>query len=440
MNKADLVPGLKNLLHRPELQGAVCSLVVKDDKNHTLLSYNPGLFLVPASNTKLITTATAYEVLGPEYRFETKVYYTGAISGNKISGDLIIKGFADPTVGSEYFDETSPKSCFEKILALLKEKNVNEIEGNIVIDRTYIPNHLPYVNWSLEDYPYYYGAVPQGFNFMDNAFTVKQNGHRIVVKEIPGIDTKLLMDECEVFEDNTIEELEAIGSPACSKKQVYVNPDYDPAKYKDQKLSLANPGLIFRDGLISYLKANNVKINVKGTSNSERHEIGTLKSPPLSEVIKMTNFNSINLFAECIYIALLKAFEGKKEQLNEHWKNSIGNSKFNICDGSGLARKNIVTADFLADVLMYMYLKKNVFLSSLPLLGKEGTAKSYCRDIQGKNEVRFKTGSMGNVRAFAGIVKGTETLSFSMIFNNYQCTDGEIKKLSEEMLKAFAMA
>lgn len=443
MNKANLVSGLKNLLHRKELQGAVASLMVKDEKGNTLLAYNPGLFMVPASTMKLIATSAALLLLGPDYRFQTKVYYTGTLNNGTINGNLIMKGLGDPTPGSHYFDETSPQQYFGKILQLLKAHSISNVEGDIVIDDTYFGDPLNYQDWTLEDYPWYYGALPKAFNFIDNCFAIKQNGAGISIADIPGIDKNSLRKEFEVFTHVDIDEIKATGSPGCEKISVYINPNLDHSKYKEEKLSLADPARIFKGSFKEYLKANGVTTSGHSAADKNLQELGTVSSPALSDIVKNTHFDSINLFAECIAIAVQKALESKQQNMNDHWQHAIGNSTFIASDGSGLSRKNLVTTTFLVDMLSFMVQDNNKalgFAQTLPELGKEGTVKNYCKGIAAKNTVRLKTGSMGKVRSFAGVVEGQEKLVFAMIFNNYQCSEGEIRSLCNDILKELATA
>jgi D-alanyl-D-alanine carboxypeptidase/D-alanyl-D-alanine-endopeptidase (penicillin-binding protein 4) len=443
MNKANLISGLKALLHHKELQGASCALVVKDAKGNTLLSYNPGLFLVPASTMKLIATSTALHMLGPAYRFRTPVSYTGTVNSGSVMGDLVIEGRGDPTVGSHYFDETSPLGCYNKVMQMLKAQGIVQVEGNIVIDSSWFNDPLAYQDWTVEDYPWYYGAIPQAFNFIDNSIPIRQNGSNVTVTNITGVSERILRKEFEVFPLPGIDEIKATGCPASEKKSVYVNPSLAPSHYKDEKLSLADPAGVFAEGLTNYLAANGIKIlGGKKDGAGERHELGALSSPALYDIVKNTHFDSINLFAECIYLTEQKAFVEKSGTANDYWKAIIGDNAFSAADGSGLSRKNCVTAAFLADLLLYMMhdAKSGDFAKTLPLLGHEGTVKHYCMGLNSRNQVRLKTGSMGHVRSFAGIVEGNEPLTFAMIFNNYQCSEGEIRSLCDRMLKEFAMA
>jgi D-alanyl-D-alanine carboxypeptidase/D-alanyl-D-alanine-endopeptidase (penicillin-binding protein 4) len=91
----------------PVLANASIGITVSDNQtNEKLLESKPQLSLVPASILKTITTATALEVFGPEFRFQTTLSYSGIIRNDTLFGDLQIIGGGDPTLGSEYF----PKS------------------------------------------------------------------------------------------------------------------------------------------------------------------------------------------------------------------------------------------------------------------------------------------------------------------------------------------
>src|SRR5690554_2832778 len=85
-------------------KGAQAGVVIADTKTgQVLYELNHDKLFIPASVLKLVTTATAVEILGPEYRFETQIGYTGTIERGVLKGDLIIVGGGDPTLGSEYF-------------------------------------------------------------------------------------------------------------------------------------------------------------------------------------------------------------------------------------------------------------------------------------------------------------------------------------------------
>src|ERR1700749_294389 len=81
---------------------ASVSLTVLDAKTgETVFAANPNMGLATASTLKTITSITAFNILGKDFRYQTQFGYTGSIdAGGTLNGDLIIKGAGDPTLGS----------------------------------------------------------------------------------------------------------------------------------------------------------------------------------------------------------------------------------------------------------------------------------------------------------------------------------------------------
>ena len=89
---------VKQLLNAPYMKGATFSIVVKDlQDGKTLYSYDTDRLVSPASVLKTVATATALEILGEDYRFETTLEYDGTIREGVLNGNLYIKGCGDPS-------------------------------------------------------------------------------------------------------------------------------------------------------------------------------------------------------------------------------------------------------------------------------------------------------------------------------------------------------
>ena len=93
-----LADRVRRVLERSEFRHAMAGVEVYSlDTHETLLSINADKLFVPGSTTKLLTTATAMDALGPDYRFHTKVYRTGPItSSGTLNGDLVLVASGDP--------------------------------------------------------------------------------------------------------------------------------------------------------------------------------------------------------------------------------------------------------------------------------------------------------------------------------------------------------
>lgn len=135
--------------------------IIDNTTGRVLFEKNNEQFFIPASVLKMVTTATALEILGPNYRFKTRLYYSGKIENGTLHGDLIIIGGGDPALGSSYFNNHYLTPHFLKTWAgLVSEAGIKKVDGRIVIDNTLYGNEKLPPSWTWEDMGNYYGAAP----------------------------------------------------------------------------------------------------------------------------------------------------------------------------------------------------------------------------------------------------------------------------------------
>ena len=168
-------------------------------------------------------------------------------------------------------------------------------------------------------------------------------------------------------------------------------------------------------------------------------------SPNLNEIIRHTNLKSINLFAEAILKAIgkIKKGEGSEKAGIEVVKNFWAAKKvdlkgFVMEDACGLSRKNKISAGQLCEMLRVIRWEKSYdsFRQSLPVAGKSGGMAGMLNNTFAENNLTAKTGNMDRIKSYAGYVtnKAGKELSFAVIFNNYTCTNAELKQKSEKLL------
>jgi D-alanyl-D-alanine carboxypeptidase/D-alanyl-D-alanine-endopeptidase (penicillin-binding protein 4) len=114
--KKNLGEQIKVILSRPELARAHWGIEVVDlDSGKVVYSLNPDQLFIPASNTKLFTTAAALAAAGPDYRFHTTVEANGKTDPNgRLDGDLVIMGRGDPNLSGRvlpYLTCLRPSGC-----------------------------------------------------------------------------------------------------------------------------------------------------------------------------------------------------------------------------------------------------------------------------------------------------------------------------------------
>ena len=147
------------LLPAPALAGAketVASLTpaglvfVVDSAGNELVAQNADEPFVPASVTKIVTAWLALQVLGPDYRFQTRFY----LDKNRV---LYVRGGGDPFLVSEELALLAP----QLVAAIGKEP----IKG-IVLDASYYPAsiRIPGIEDSKESYDALNSALAVNFN------------------------------------------------------------------------------------------------------------------------------------------------------------------------------------------------------------------------------------------------------------------------------------
>lgn len=458
---------IKTLKNDKDFKNASIGFFVQDvNSGEVISSLNSDLSVAPASTQKLITTATALEILGSNYKFMTRLEYSGKIDKNTgiLDGNIIIKGGGDPSLGSKYFLQTKTQQFLDNWARAIFKKGIKYINGKIIADASLYGYQTVPPKWTWEDMGNYFGAGANGLTFHDNLYSIFFN-----TSSVTGGKTKIVKTEPKIkklkFENHVI-------SDAVNSDQSYIfGAPYTYFRYIEGRLplnqkeyevkgSLPDPALFlaktFKDKLKSYSinsdKATTFRINpeLKKTDTLKHKHIYTVYSPKLSEIIKLTNFKSINLFAEHLYKqAQLKLANSKLEKIDKkyikkYWKSKGMNTKgMFIFDGCGLSRYNGITAKQLVFVLRYMETKSEnseIYFNSIPLVGKNGTVKNMCKNTLAAGNMRAKSGSLRNVRAYAGYIKSKSgrELAFCIITNNYTCSSSAARKKIEKVLISLA--
>ena len=166
---AEIPEPIRRFIERPILRGASVSFVVKRVKDgKTLYNYEGDRQLTPASVMKTVTSATALELLGEDFRFETTVEYDGELRPDGVlDGNLYIRGGGDPTLNSS--ESRTPKdSVVNAWVDAVRAAGIREITGAVVADERIFDNEGVSMKWLLEDLGSSYGQGCYGLNIFDN--------------------------------------------------------------------------------------------------------------------------------------------------------------------------------------------------------------------------------------------------------------------------------
>ncbi len=451
-----------------DLKNAAISFYVIDTKTSEIITeLNPNMSMIPASTQKLFTTATILELSGTEYRFRTKIQYSGKIDKTKkiLNGNIYITGGGDPTLGSKYFYNGRQFDFIKQSVAEIKKAGINSVKGRIIADASIYSYEIASPKWLWEEVGNYYGVAANGLTVHDNLYTVHFKSPTLpgkltkVIEITPNIP-KLTFNNEVLSSNNRSDEAYIYGAPYTYTR--FIRGTIPKAK-NDFKIKGAIPDPAYylawqfqqkldSMGIKCSKKASTIRLlELNGdTLKNKRITLKTIYSPKIIEIINKTNKNSNNLFAEHLLhrIGYLQNKEGSLQSGTKavyyFWKlKGMDTNGLQLYDGSGLSRLNSISAKQFVFLLKYMKTKSKYFSSfynSLPEAGKSGTLKSLGRNTVITGNLRAKSGSVARVRAYAGYVKtksGRE-LAFSVNISNYNCSSREVKKKITALMVAMA--
>ncbi|MDN3605592.1 D-alanyl-D-alanine carboxypeptidase/D-alanyl-D-alanine endopeptidase [Kaistella yonginensis] len=419
---------LNSMINDPVLRNANWGFVVYDPKTKKIISsYNENASLIPASTTKLLTTETALNLLGENFRWITQLEYSGTIEDGILNGNLYIVGSGDPSLGTNKAGAYSYREIISDFIAAAKDKGIKKINGDIIIQTGVFK-----LNKSQ--------SLPESIVWLENGNYYLPVG---TTHEINPQNEKLIAKKSNPFSEN--------------KNYYYISPYIGQMVYADKfdggylttKLPDA-PAYLANNLRATMLKSGLPVVGKVVTRyadpNPEKRElITTYQSPTLAEIVLYTNQHSDNALAEATLrmVGFQKlgdqTLESGRKVVNNHLQ-SIGfdTQGLNYHDGSGLSRSNVVTpisqVKYLANLMDQKYYK--TFQESLPIGGQTGTLKRMFYGA-GNGQIFAKTGTLNKVKTLAGYMKTNsgKTLVFSLLINNYAGSVDQVKSRMEQILE-----
>ena len=408
----------------------------------TIAACNESASLPSASTFKLVTTATALDVLGSAFHYSTPLFYDGVIEGSTLNGDLYIEGSGDPTLGSEYTG-IHPELFLKTWCDAIQQKGIQRIMGNIIVRDQLFGYTGISPKWLWEDLGNYYATGVYGISVFDNMY-------RIYLRSAnPGSATEILYTTPEMKElqlTNTVtastsnaDDSFVSGIPFSNQRELYGTIPANRSSFA-VKGDIPDPGLFLAGYFKNYLQKNGIAVS--GTATTYRlslkepktkQELAAVRSPNLASMIRIINVRSNNHYAEHLY-KLLTQKNGI--DIPTYWtRKGLDASALFQFDGSGLSPSNAVSADFLVQVLAYMNAQGKDFYLSLPVAGKEGTVASFLKGTALEGQARIKSGSMTGIHSYAGYIdKNGKRYAFSLTVNYFTGSRAALRKEIEKLL------
>lgn len=458
---ADIKKSVNEVLKSTGMTHASLSVAVYNiTKKETIYSYQSKMSLIPGSLNKLFTTAIGFKQLGSEFRFKTTLAYDGFIDQRgTLNGNLYIIGGGDPMLGSYRFKQTTPDTLFSQWTTVLKKRGIHHINGRIFYYSGIFDNKPLHNSWAWGDIGNYYGAGAYGLNFHENMYFVYFNPGKGInyPATVSQIAPKALnvrgYNEVTTAAKGTGDQVTIYGEPNSNIRHYCGTVPLDKNNFSVRG-AMPSPPKSCAELFADFLRAHDVPVsnNVAECTNLPSGLTTLLEhhSNTYYVIAQYTNQSSNNIYAESIFKYLgyqtykKGSFENGRKCINQYLKNNnINTSGVQIIDGCGLSRNNLVTADFVCRFLTHIQSTPEYtdFSNSLSRIRESGTARNMLKDIPKNIDVALKSGTLDNVKAYAGYITNEqkEILCFCIISNNHTCNNTEIKTKMEKILQPIAL-
>jgi serine-type D-Ala-D-Ala carboxypeptidase/endopeptidase (penicillin-binding protein 4) len=431
------------LLDDPDLAHAYWGILIKSlETGETIYDRNADRLFVPASNMKIITGAAALETLGPEFRFRTTVAAGGPIQNGVVDGPLVVTGTGDPSFGSRFADDS--RAVFRAWADSLRLRGITRVAGGVIGVDTAFTDPTLGQGWMWDDLAgnssAEFGALQFNYGVIDleifPAQTVLQPAVILVdpptqfvritndTRTMPaGTTTAIRVSRDEAGQGIVVRGEVAADATPLTRTVAIRNPALYVASLVRE--TLREEGIAVEGPAIHY-----TEIGLAHGSLQHPQPLFSYDSPPLSEILTAMMKPSQNQIAETLLRTVARELGGEGtasraaivvDSLFQAWE--LENIRMRLADGSGLSRYDLVSPALLVEILTHMDASphREVWITSLPIAGRDGTLASRMEDPPLLDQVHAKTGSLSGIRALSGYLttRSGERIVFSTVANNY---------------------
>ncbi len=418
------------LFESVELEGTTASVFLVDARTGVpLYARREHVRLLPASTMKVVSTSAALSAFGADYRFHTPVRLEGTQLGNLFLGDLVVEASGDPSLGSWRFPETT-MAC-EQVAEALQARGIRQWHGAVRVSNADEGLYgLFGPGWAWDDAAYAYSAAPTPFVFRENVVDlslerpegqdcVSQPRMPVVVRYSPAFgapSTVVYLDPNAQRAGLGCVRERGSGRVRC----VWRSTAEQCPRQASMRIAIDEPQSLFTSCVEEALAVRGIwrmptpprTAAVPSATTSEA--LLEFVSPSMAELVKVTNKESLNLYAERLGLGFTRERTGtesypalREAMARELARRGISTRLLRPADGSGLSRYNVATARGLVEVI-YTSLKEpyaSALVESLPIAGVDGTLAGSVVTDGMRGRIRAKTGTLSGQKAYVGIAE-----------------------------------
>ena len=418
--QTQLPPEVASLLARARLPADALAAVVLDTRQTAAprLAWRADVPVNPASTLKLVTTYAALDRLGPDFRWQTRIYRDGPLRDGVLQGNLHLQGDGDPKLVSERL---------WLLLRRVQGLGIRRIAGDIVLDHGAFV--LPEADPGAFD-----GEPLKPYNAAPDALLINYRSQVFGFTPDPdaGVARITLEPPLAGVELPASVPLDS-GPNACGDWRTALRADFSVAlqprfagRYplscgtREWPIAHPEPARMAARAVAGMWTAIGGQLDGQVRDGSVPPQASLLlgfESPPLAEVVRETNKFSNNVMAQQIFLTLGRAgrdgapsgWNEARLALERWWRERLGTTSLpeGVGNGSGLGRDTRLSAGALARLLQLAWQSGLMpdLTASLPASGLDGTLRRSALDA---GQAHLKTGSLRDVQALAGYVHGPD--------------------------------
>ena len=461
------------------LRQASLGVFAMTEGGKAIASFNQEKRLIPASTMKLISSGAAMHQLGSDFKFTTRIGYSGEIKDGVLEGDLYIVGGGDPTIASKDSIALRRDALFAQWKGFLDKAGIQRVNGRVIGDGRYFDGPIERDSWQYQDIGTSYGTGGDGLCFYENAIDMKvSHGATVgspvnVMVSYPPLPWMKYNFGCKTGSAGTGDQLYMFTSefaPYAEVRGTFAIDRQPKTEEFSNKFGAYTCAYYFREYLVS--KGVDVTRGVADTrlgrirtdlssldpgpyaaKVDDLKMIGMTYSPALKKIVRECLFQSDNFYAESFYRILGRRLhhsaqaDSCKAALSDVLKRlGAPADDIKIDDGSGLSRDNYVSPEYFVEFLSAM-MDSPVFGEYIETLGQPGD-RYYEARLKGESEalksrVHLKSGSMGGVRCFSGYIEPSEgsksdAIIFSIMANNFTASISKVDPIIDRIITLLA--
>ena len=400
------------------------ALDIRSLDGRPLAFHNHQVAFKPASVLKLVTTAAALDILGPNHRWTTRVHISGAIVGDVLQGNLIIEGGGDPRLAHE---------DLARLLRRLRALGVREIRGDLLLDRSLFQT-------TIDNAASFDGLPHRAYNALPDALLL--DAKAISLRFFPDAHTQSVHVAMEPPMADFVIEPPKLDTQPCAgwREKLGAVVDEQAAYFTGSySLDCGERVLVVHANTLNHIRYFDAVFRqlwqelggrIVGVTREEKPPAASRlllewESVTLAHIIRDINKYSNNVMARQLLISLAStptstsvgAEAGAAQALT--WLNSLGiNTQSTVIEnGSGLSRNERLSAEVLSAVLLHEWKSPFMpeFIASMPIVGLDGTMRRSLTHSSAKKQAHIKTGSLNDVASIAGYVKTKSGLWVSVV-------------------------